>query len=274
MKSNFLIASEIKNRFCYKAKEKGIRKEVKYFIFEDLLDTGELLIGKKFEVDEFSFITYFLLKKSRNIFRKWDENYLGCFAGFKSGTEMLFEDFSFKIKDFSDFTLLAEAVEVESGNIYSFTLANICDLPKALKWEVPVKVAIFADGVAEKVEEPSSPIEDSCVIRLLKLALKGHGKAIDRLEKVLNIDNASLLLKKVRRNPEEFFRSAILHISKDRYTVIGRAVSSAAVNLDNQELFSTVLETEGVNLAVLLKDKVSEGGRIKITGRMVGYYCG
>ncbi|WP_456426513.1 hypothetical protein [Desulfurobacterium sp.] len=68
MKSNFLIASEIKNRFCYKAKEKGIRKEVKYFIFEDLLDTGELLIGKKFEVDEFSFITYFLLKKSRNIF--------------------------------------------------------------------------------------------------------------------------------------------------------------------------------------------------------------
>lgn len=103
---------------------------------------------------------------------------------------MLFEDFLFKIKDFSDFTLLAEAVEVESGNIYSFTLANICDLPKALKWEVPVKVAIFADGVAEKVEEPSSPIEDSCVIRLLKLALKGHGKAIDRLEKVLNIDNA------------------------------------------------------------------------------------
>ncbi|WP_456426515.1 hypothetical protein [Desulfurobacterium sp.] len=187
---------------------------------------------------------------------------------------MLFEDFSFKIKDFSDFTLLAEAVEVESGNIYSFTLANICDLPKALKWEVPVKVAIFADGVAEKVEEPSSPIEDSRVIRLLKLALKGHGKAIDRLEKVLNIDNASLLLKKVRRNPEEFFRSAILHISKDRYTVIGRAVSSAAVNLDNQELFSTVLETEGVNLAVLLKDKVSEGERIKITGRMVGYYCG
>ncbi|WP_456460028.1 hypothetical protein [Desulfurobacterium sp.] len=103
---------------------------------------------------------------------------------------MLFKDFLFKIKDFSDFTLLAEAVEVESGNIYSFTLANICDLPKALKWEVPVKVAIFADGVAEKVEEPSSPIEDSCVIRLLKLALKGHGKAIDRLEKVLNIDNA------------------------------------------------------------------------------------
>ncbi|WP_297447032.1 hypothetical protein [Desulfurobacterium sp.] len=65
-----------------------------------------------------------------------------------------------------------------------------------------------------------------------------------------------------------------MHISKDRYTVIGRAVSSAAVNLDNQELFSTVLETEGVNLAVLLKDKVSEGKRIKITGRMVGYYCG
>ncbi|WP_457568838.1 hypothetical protein [Desulfurobacterium sp.] len=272
MKSNSLLPSETKDKFCRKAKEKGARKEVKYFIFEDLLDTGEILIGKKFETSGFSFISYSLLKRSRHIFKKWDENYLGCFVGFIDGTKMLFEDFSFKIKDFSNFTLLAEAVEVESGNIYSFTLVNVCDLPKALKWEVPVNITIFAEDKVEKVEEPSSPVEDEYVAKLLKLALKGHGKAIDRLEKILNIDNASLLLKKVRRNPEEFFRRTILHISKDRYTIIGDVVSTTPLNIDGLELFNTLVATEGIELSVLLKEKFSEGERLKINGRMVGYY--
>ncbi|WP_457568250.1 hypothetical protein [Desulfurobacterium sp.] len=269
MFSRLFLNSE--NLFCHKSRQSGVEKSVKYFVFEDMLDTNEQLIGKRFDAGDFVFVTYFLLKKSRHIFKKWDKNYLGCFSTLKTGIEMTFEDFSFSVRNFSEFTLLTEAVEVESGDIYTFTLANVCDLPETLNEEVPVRISIFADEV-KSASLPEKPIKDPYVVRLLKLALKGHGKAISRLESFLNIENTSILLKKVRTSPENFLETAIIHTSKNRYIILGKVISSSQLQLDSYTFFKSVVEAEGINLTVITDGKLSKGDRIKITGRMTGFY--
>ncbi|SNR65342.1 hypothetical protein [Desulfurobacterium atlanticum] len=266
------IPSETKERLCKKAKDKGKTKTVEYFVFEDMLDTGETLISRSIEESGFTIFTYHLLKKSKNIFKKWDKIDLGCFIGFKKGILLKFEDLNFAIKELENFTLLVEAVEIETGAIINFNLINVSDLPKALKYEVPVRIALFSETENLLPESPKSPIEKECIVKLIKLALKGMGKAIDKLEKLLPDENVSLLLKRIRRNPENYFKSVILHTSKEKYTIIGKVIQVEETEIQGIELFHMKIAVENFLLSVITKKTFKAGERVKLFGKLTGYY--
>ena len=266
------IPPEIKEKLCKKAKDKGKQKIVEYFVFEDMLDTGETLISRSIEESGFTIFTYHLLKKSKNIFKKWDKIDLGCFIGFKKGVLLKFEDLNFAIKELENFTLLVEAVEIETGTIINFNLINVSDLPKALKYEVPVRIALFSETENSLLDTPQYPIEKECIVKLIKLALKGMGKAIDKLEKLLPNENVSLLLKRVRRNPENYFESVILHTSKEKYTVIGKIIQTEEVEIQGVELSHLKITVENFLLSAITKTAFKPGERVKLSGKLTGFY--
>ena len=150
MDDSFSILGLNKEEFCSLAEERGQEVEITHFVFEDLLDSQEKLLCKKFEVDEnFGVYFYFLRKESRSFFSKREDKPLGCYMAYKNGAVYTFEDFNFKIQSLEEFTLLVEAVEISTGNSFFFELCNLCELPERLSSdsEHSVNLSLYAKEV-------------------------------------------------------------------------------------------------------------------------------
>ena len=98
MDDSFSILGLSEEDFCFLTEERGQEVEITHFVFEDLLDSQEKLLCKKFEVDEnFGVYFYLLSKESRSFFSKREDKSLGCYMAYKNGVVYTFEDFNFKI---------------------------------------------------------------------------------------------------------------------------------------------------------------------------------
>jgi hypothetical protein len=272
MDDSFSILGLNKEEFCSLAEERGQEVEITHFVFEDLLDSQEKLLCRKFEVDEnFGVYFYLLRKESRSFFSKRDDKPLGCYMAYKNGAVYTFEDFNFKIQSLEEFTLLVEAVEISTGNSFFFELCNLCELPERLSSEHSVNLSLYArevrklkplvyfDQVADEHRE------------ILKIAVKGNEKAMEKLERELGERETMRLVKELKSRPEEIFDTCIFS-NLNQYFAIGIVTSINKVKVEDRKLFSIDILVEDMDLNILTPVclDVTDGDRIRISGKMFG----
>ena len=272
MDDSFSILGLSKEDFCSLAEERGQEVEITHFVFEDLLDSQEKLLCKKFEVDEnFGVYFYLLTKESRSFFSKRDDKPLGCCIAYKNGVVYTFEDFNFKIQSLEEFTLLVEAVEISTGNSFFFELCNLCELPERLSSEHSVNLSLYArevkklkplvyfDQVADEHRE------------ILKLAVKGNEKAVEKLERELGERETRRLVEELKLRPQEIFDTCIFS-NLNQYFAIGIVTSIDKVEVEEREIFSINILVEEMDLNVLTPvcPDVTDGDRIQVSGKMFG----
>ena len=272
MDDSFSILGLNKEDFCFLAEERGQEVEITHFVFEDLLDSQEKLLCKKFDVDEnFGVYFYLLRKESRSFFSKRDDKPLGCYMAYKNGAVYTFEDFNFKIQSLEEFTLLVEAVEISTGNSFFFELCNLCELPERLSSEHSVNLSLYArevkklkplvyfDQVADEHRE------------ILKLAVKGNEKAVEKLERELGERETRRLVEELKLRPEEIFDTCIFS-NLNQYFAIGIVTSANKVKVKDRELFSIDILVEDMDLNILTPvcPDVTDGDRIQTSGKMFG----
>jgi len=272
MDDSFSILGLDKEDFCSLAEEKGREVEITHFVFEDLLDSQEKLLCKKFEVDEkFGVYFYLLRKESRSFFSKKDDKPLECCIAYKNGVVYTFEDFNFKIQSLEEFTLLVEAVEISTGNSFFFELCNLCELPERLSSEHNVNLSLYAREVKKLnpliyFDQVADEHRD-----ILKLAVKGNEKAMEKLERELGERETRRLVEELKLRPEEIFDTCIFS-NLNYYFTIGIVTSTDEVEVREQKLFSINILVEDMNLNVLTPvcPEISDGDRIQISGKMFG----
>jgi hypothetical protein len=272
MDDSFSILGLDKEDFCSLAEEKGREVEITHFVFEDLLDSQEKLLCKKFEVDEkFGVYFYLLRKESRSFFSKKDDKPLECCIAYKNGVVYTFEDFNFKIQSLEEFTLLVEAVEISTGNSFFFELCNLCELPERLSSEHNVNLSLYAREVKKLnpliyFDQVADEHRD-----ILKLAVKGNEKAMEKLERELGERETRRLVEELKLRPEEIFDTCIFS-NLNYYFTIGIVTSTGEVEVREQKLFSINILVEDMNLNVLTPvcPEISDGDRIQISGKMFG----
>ncbi len=272
MDDSFSILGLSKEDFCSLAEERGQEVEITHFVFEDLLDSQEKLLCKKFDVDEnFGVYFYLLRKESRSFFSKREDKPLGCYMAYKNGAVYTFEDFNFKIQSLEEFTLLVEAVEISTGNSFFFELCNLCELPERLSSEHSVNLSLYArevrklkplvyfDQVADEHRE------------ILKLAVKGNEKAMEKLERELGERETRRLVEELKLGPEEIFDTCIFS-NLNQYFAVGIVTSVNKVEVEDQELFSIDILVEDMDLNILTPvcPDVTDGDRIQVSGKMFG----
>ncbi|GAB6077032.1 hypothetical protein [Desulfurobacterium crinifex] len=272
MDDSFSILGLSKEDFCSLAEERGQEVEITHFVFEDLLDSQEKLLCKKFEVDEnFGVYFYLLTKESRSFFSKRDDKPLECCIAYKNGVVYTFEDFNFKIQSLEEFTLLVEAVEISTGNSFFFELCNLCELPERLSSEHSVNLSLYArevkklrplvyfDQVADEHRE------------ILKLAVKGNEKAMEKLERELGERETRRLVEELKLRPEEIFDTCIFS-NLNQYFAIGIVTSFDKVEVEERELFSINILVEEMELNILTPvcPDVTDGDRVQVSGKMFG----
>jgi len=249
-------------------------KSVKHFVFEDILDTHEKLICYCGAEGPFRSYSYVLRKEKSSFFSKEEERELGCYLGYLNGSLYTFEDFNFKIQSFEDFTLLTEAVEVNSGESFFFQLCNVCELPEFIPKEQQVALTLYAEEI--KLLPPLSKFDQIADENreLLKLALKGNPRAIEKLEREIGEKETKRLLSEVRSSPEETFDTCVFS-SLDTYQIIGVITAISRVNLRGRELVSIDVLAEDMDFTILvlkesLPSSLSEGERLMARGKMFG----
>ena len=182
MEDSFSILGLDKEELCELANEKGEEVKVAHYVFDDLLDSQEKLLCKKLELEEnFCVYSYFLKKESKSFFSRTFEKTLGCFLAYREGVTYCFEDFNFKIYSLEDFTLLVEAVETVSGKSFFFELCNLCEVPERLLSEHYVNLILYSNRINKLF--PLSRIDQLADEHrvILKLAVKGNEKAVEKL---------------------------------------------------------------------------------------------
>ena len=274
MDDSFSILGLNKEEFCSLAEERGQEVEITHFVFEDLLDSQEKLLCKKFEVDEnFSVYFYFLRKESRSFFSKREDKPLGCYMAYKNGAVYTFEDFNFKIQSLEEFTLLVEAVEISTGNSFFFELCNLCELPERLSSdsEHSVNLSLYAREV--KKLEPLVHFDQVADEHreILKLAVKGNEKAMEKLERELGERETKRLVKELKLRPEEIFDTCIFS-NLNQYFAVGIVTSINKIEVEDRKLFSINILVEEMNLKILTPvcPDVADGDRIQVSGKMFG----
>jgi hypothetical protein len=259
---------ELPPQLCKKSK--GETVEVKHFVFEDLLDSQEKLICRHAEIDEnFSTYLYLLEKKRDSFFSREEEKPLGCYLGYRAGVLYTFEDFNFKINSFDEFTLLSEAVEVTTGTSFFFELCNLCQLPHELSGEIELLLSIYSrkvkripplthfDQIADENRE------------VLKMAVKGNPRAVEKLEREVGEEEAKRLIKEFKTRPEELFDTCILS-SEGSYSVVGIVTALGTEEVEGRQLTVVDLFAEEFELRVLSPhvEPVKEGERVALSGKM------
>ncbi len=270
MEESFSILG-LKGESCQEAVEDGKEQLVKHFVFEDLLDTHEKLICYSRELGEFSVFSYVLKKEKYSFFSREEEKELGCYLGYKGGSLYTFEDFNFKINSLEDFTLLTEAVEITSGISFYFELCNLCQLPEELKGELDLILTIYSKEVKRlpplaKFDQVADENRE-----LLKLAVKGNEKAVEKLEREVGEEEAQRLLTEFKRHPEELFDTCVLS-SGNSYSVVGIVTAVKEVEFEGREFLSIDLFAEELEFTLLTgsKERPAEGERVAANGKMFG----
>ncbi|WP_163328151.1 hypothetical protein GFV12_01315 [Desulfurobacterium thermolithotrophum] len=272
MDDSFSILKLDKKELCSLAEERGQEIEIAHYVFDDLLDSQEKLICKRFEADEdFSIFSYFLQKESRSIFPKKEEKSLGCYIAYKNGVVYTFEDFNFKIQSLEEFTLLVEAVEIATGNTFFFELCNLCELPERLSSEHTVRLSLYSKEVRKL--EPLIHFDQIADEHkeILKLAVKNNDKAIEKLERDLGERETQRLIDEFKSKPEEIFDTYIFSRSNN-YSVVGVVTFIKKVTFESRELFSINIIAEDMELNVLtpIYLDLTDGDRIFVNGKMFG----
>jgi hypothetical protein len=271
MEDSFSILG-LTRELCEEALEEGLETEVKHFVFEDLLDTREKLVCYSKELENgFSVFSYFLKKEKHSFFSKEEERELGCYLGYREGSLYTFEDFNFKISSLEEFTLLTEAVEVTTGISFFFELCNLCQVQEQMSGEQEVILSLYSNEV--KSLPPLSKFDQIADENreVLKLAVKGNEKAIEKLEREIGEVEALRLVEEFKRRPQELFDTCVLS-SGNSYSLIGIVTSVKEVELSGNKLSAIDLFAEEFEFTVLSKltPKISEGERLLANGKMFG----
>ncbi len=262
---------DLEGRICQEVKERGEESEIKHFVFEDLLDTNEKLLCYSLDLSPFSVYFYLLKKEKSSLFSKEREKELGCYLGYRDGSLYTFEDLNFKIHSLEEFTLLTEAVEITTGVSFFFELCNLCKLPEKLPGELEVVLTLYSQRVSllpplVKFDQVADENKE-----LLKLAVKGNEKAVEKLEREIGEEETKRLIKEVRKQPEELFDTCILS-NGNAYSIVGIVTSVKKLSFQGKELTSIELFSEELEFTVLspVEVKISEGERLKAHGKMFG----
>jgi hypothetical protein len=271
MEDSFSILG-LPRELCEEATEEGSETEVKHFVFEDLLDTHEKLVCYSKEFGKsFSVFSYILKKEKHSFFSKEEERELGCYLGYKDGSLYTFEDFNFKISSLDEFTLLTEAVEVTSGISFFFELCNLCQVHEQMSGEQEVILTLYSQEI--KKLPPLSKFDQIADENreVLKLAVKGNEKAVEKLERELGLDEAIRLVNEFKRRPQELFDTCVLS-SESSYSLIGIVTSVKEVELQGTKFLAVDLFAEEFEFTALTKGdlKLSEGERLLTNGKMFG----
>ncbi len=270
MEDSFSILG-VERDACEEAVNEGREHEIKHFVFEDLLDTHEKLICYRKELGEFSVYSYVLKKEKLSFFSREEERELGCYLGYRGGSLYTFEDFNFKINSLEEFTLLTEAVEITSGVSFYFELCNLCQLPEELKGELDVILTVYGKEV--KKLPPLSRFDQVADENreILKLAVKGNEKAIEKLEREVGEEETRRLLSELKRHPEELFDTCVFP-SGNSYFIVGIVTAVKEVEFEGRELLSIDLFAEELEFTLLTANKVelAEGERLSVNGKMFG----
>ncbi len=254
---------------CEEAVSEGKEQEIKHFVFEDLLDTHEKLICYSKDLTDFSVYSYILRKEKFSLFSRQEERELGCYLGYRGGSLYTFEDFNFKINSLDEFTLLTEAVEVTSGISFYFELCNLCQLPEDLKGELEVILTLYGKEIKKlapltKLDQIADENRE-----LLKLAVKGNEKAIEKLEREVGEEETRRLLSELKGHPEELLDTCVLP-SLNQYFIVGIVTSVKKVQFRGRELLAIDLFSEELEFTVLTNQvvDVTEGDRVSVNGKM------
>ena len=270
MEDSFSILG-IERDACEEAINEGKEQEIKHFVFEDLLDTHEKLICYRLDLNLFSVYSYILKKEKLSFFSREEEKELGCYLGYRGGTLYTFEDFNFKINSLDDFTLLTEAVEITSGVSFYFELCNLCQLPEELRGELEVILTLYSQDVRKlppltRFDQIADENRE-----ILKLAVKGNERAIEKLEREVGEEETKRLLSELKRHPEELFDTCVFP-SGNSYFIVGIVTTVKKVEFNERELTSVDIFAEELEFTVLTSRAVdvSEGERLAVNGKMFG----
>jgi hypothetical protein len=273
MDDSFSILGLNKDSICLEVSELGKEVAVKHFVFDDLLDTGESLYCKVYDLGGgFSSFLYLLRRTTEGILKRAEEKELGCYLGFSKGAVYTFEDFNFKIRSFEEFTLLVEAVEYDSGKSFEFSLVNLCALPERLSSEVKVSLTLYSKSV-----EPISPLDyiDQMALEnkeTIELASAGSEKAFEKLEREVGIEETQRLLREFKKEPEKMFDTYIFESTGGNYNIVGTVTSVDSVRCKGRNLGIVDFISEGYELRALTAGKVpSVGERVKFFGKFYGF---
>jgi len=272
MEDSFSIL-KLEREPCEEALERGREQEIKHFVFEDLLDTHEKLLCYSLELSrEFSTFSYILKKEKHSFFSRDEERELGCYLGYKGGSLYTFEDFNFKIQSLEDFTLLTEAVEITSGVSFYFELCNLCQLPEKLTGEQEVILSLYSNQVKKLLPlQRFDQVADENR-EILKLAVKGNEKALEKLEREIGEEETRRLINELKKRPEELFDTCVFS-SGNSYYVIGIVTAVKEVELGGRELLSIDIYAEELDFTVLTPadgQRPVEEERIAVNGKMFG----
>ena len=272
MEDSFSILG-LERELCEEAQTEGIETEIRHFVFEDLLDTHEKLLCYSLELsEEFSVYSYLLKKERHSFFSREEEKELGCYLGYRGGSLYTFEDFNFKIQSLEDFTLLTEAVEITTGISFYFELCNLCQLPEQLTGEQEVILTIYSKEVKkllplQKFDQVADENRE-----ILKLAVKGSEKALEKLEREIGEEETRRLINELKKRPEELFDTCVFS-NGNSYFVIGIITAVKEVEIDGRELLSVDLYAEELDFTVLTPKEgleLLEGDRVSVNGKMFG----
>ncbi|RUM87732.1 MAG: hypothetical protein DSZ25_03070 [Thermovibrio sp.] len=271
MDDSFSLLGLKGENLCRRAEEGGRETSIRHYVFDDLLDTSEKLICYQLPLNgKFSVFNYVLKKEKHSLFSKFEERELGCYLGFSGGSLFTFEDFNFKIQSLEEFTLLVEAVEITSGAAFQFELCNLCQLPEKLPTEMDILLTVYSKEV--KKLPPLSHFDQVADENreLLKIAVKGNERAVEKLEREIGREETERLLKEFKKKPEELFDTCILSEGQS-YTLIGIVTSVQEVEVEGKILNSIYVFSEDMEFALLTqKGEVSEGDRVLTNGKMYG----
>ncbi len=258
---------------CERVLEEPVEElEIKHFVFEDLLDSQERLVCRKVRINEsFEVFGYVLEKTSRSIFGKHTEELLGCCLGYSGGSIFSFEDLNFKIQSFDNFSLVVEAVEVTTGTSLYFELCNLCELPESAPQEMDIALSLYSASFHKL--SPLSRLDQIAEENrdVLKLAVKGNEKAVEKLEREIGEEEARRLLREFTSMPHKLFDTCILQMGVG-YTIIGIVTSVRELNLSGAALTSVDVIAEDLNFNILFRGErdISDGDRIKAEGKFYG----
>ncbi len=259
---------------CKRISEESTEElEIKHFVFEDLLDTQERLVCRRYRLSEnFEVFVYIMKKTSRSIFSsKHSEKLLGCCLGYLSGSPFSFEDLNFKIQSLEEFSLTVEAAEVTTGKSFYFELCNLCELPEKAPQEVKILLTLYAPTVAKlpPLSHLNQLAEENREI--LKLAIKGNEKAVEKLERELGEEESKRLLKEFSSVPHRLFDTCIFQ-STNGYTIIGVVTSSKEIEFLGNKATLINMIAEDMNFTVLTPrhEKITDGERLEVEGKLFG----
>jgi len=272
MDDSFSILGLNGESICSETLELGEEIEVKHFVFDDLLDTGETLKCRFCNLSGgFSSYLYVLRKSTNGLLKRAEERQLGCYLGYAHGAVYIFEDFNFKIKSLEKFTLLVEAAEYDSGRPFKFQLVNLCSLPERLSSELKVSLTLFAQSVSrvaplERIDQLAQENRET-----IELASAGSERAVEKLEREVGVEETRRLISEFRHEPENMFDTYLLEVSDGLYGMVGTVTSLREISLRGEKLSLIDFICEGLELrAISRKTSLETGGRVKLTGRFSG----